>query len=393
MKYKIGIPILTLSVLLVLVGGHVLRSPADGEGTRALPLQQASVTVPGPGDPVVVAGALSPNTRGLLGAQAAAHAGADGIPAELVDAYTLAVALSPAKCHLSVSLLAAIGQVESGNLEGRTIDAGHRAVPAVLGPVLDGTGVAAIKDTDDGRWDGNRLWDQALGPLQLVPASWRVVGLDMDADGIRDPQDVYDAAGAAMVYLCADARDLGTSEGLNKAVMAYNHAARYLKLVLAWKAVFDAADITGLESGPALGAWAMPDVTPEPPSSDASVTSVDASKAVSALATPPREPTSSGPTAAHTSSPSGHVALPSASPGAKPSASSEPSAGTGHHPKPDPEPDPTCSPTEPAPSGEPSPAEPSPTVIVSVAPDGSPTILPDPCLTLVPSPSAAPTLP
>ena len=61
-----------------------------------------------------------------------------GIRPELVDAYTLAVALAPTECHLSLSLLAAIGQVESGNLAGQRIDAQHRVVPGVLGPVLNG---------------------------------------------------------------------------------------------------------------------------------------------------------------------------------------------------------------------------------------------------------------
>ena len=97
------------------------------------------------------------------------HAG-QGIRPELVDAYSLAVALAPTECHLSVPLLAAIGQVESGNLAGQRIDAQHRVVPGVLGPVLDGSEYAAIPDTDNGRWDENRTWDRALGPLQLLPA-------------------------------------------------------------------------------------------------------------------------------------------------------------------------------------------------------------------------------
>ena len=195
--------------------------------------------------------------------------GADqGIRPELVDAYTLAVALAPAECHLSLSLLAAIGQVESGNLAGQRINAGHRVVPGVLGPVLDGSKYAEIPDTDDGRWDGNKTWDRALGPLQLLPASWRMAGMDSDGDGRRDPQNVYDAAGAAMVYLCDGGRDLGTRKGLEEAVLAYNHSRAYLKLVLAWKTVFDTADVTGLGSTPPLGAWACVDRSSPPADQD-----------------------------------------------------------------------------------------------------------------------------
>ena len=163
-----------------------------------------------------------------------------------------------------MSLLAAIGQVESGNLANRSIDANHRAVPAVLGPVLNGHDVQAIADTDNGRWDGNKVWDRAIGPLQLIPASWRVVGLDMDGDGQRDPQNVYDAAGSAMTYLCSNGRDLATPKGLNEAVLAYNNSEKYLQLVLEWKTAFDAADITGLESESAPTAWAAPSIAPQP---------------------------------------------------------------------------------------------------------------------------------
>ncbi len=194
----------------------------------------------------------------------------------------LAVALAPTECHLSLSLLAAIGQVESGNLAGQRIDAQHRVVPGVLGPVLDGSDYAAIPDTDNGRWDGHRTWDRALGPLQLLPASWRVAGMDADGDGRRDPQNVYDAAGAAMVYLCDGGRDLGTRKGLEEAVLAYNHSRDYLRLVLAWKTVFDTADVTGLGSTPPLGAWAAQSILAPQPSKAADGSTSDAPAATPA---------------------------------------------------------------------------------------------------------------
>ena len=227
-------------------------------------LQQASVTDPEsvtgpePEKPLVVPAAHSSNTRGWTQGKAAAPESDLGIRPELVAAYTLAVALAPTECHLSLSLLAAIGQVESGNLAGRPIDARDRVVPAVLGPVLDGNAYAAIPDTDDGEWDGNLTWDRALGPLQFLPATWRVVGVDADSDGRRDPQNVYDAAAAAMVYLCDGGRDLSTREGLEEAVLAYNHSRDYLRLVLAWKDVFDSGDFAGLGLIPPMGAWAVP---------------------------------------------------------------------------------------------------------------------------------------
>ncbi len=85
----------------------------------------------------------------------------------LLDAYRSAAAAPPPRCRLPVSLLAAIGQVESGSLVGRPLDAQHRT--SVLGPVLDGSGFAAIPDTDQGRWDGDTRWDRAVGPDAVHP--------------------------------------------------------------------------------------------------------------------------------------------------------------------------------------------------------------------------------
>jgi hypothetical protein len=171
----------------------------------------------------------------------------EAVSAVVLDAYRLAASLAPASCHLDVSLLAAIGQVESGNLAGRSMDDRHRAVPAVLGPVLDGSGnVAAIRDTDGGQLDGNANWDRAVGPMQLLPSTWRIAGVDVDADGVRDPQDTEDAAGAAMVYLCAFGHDLADPAALRTAIRTYNHSAAYVRLVLAWKHAYD---VYGLQLG------------------------------------------------------------------------------------------------------------------------------------------------
>ena len=174
----------------------------------------------------------------------------------MLAAYTLAVAVSPPACHITTPVLAAIGQVESGNLAGRTLDAGHRVVPEILGPVLDGHGYRAVADTDGGQWDHNTTWDRALGPMQIIPSSWRVVGVDMDGDGVRDPQNIYDSAGAAMVYLCAGGRDLSTATGLEQAILSYNDSRAYLHAVLAWKAVFDQADLSGTGAVPFVAALA-----------------------------------------------------------------------------------------------------------------------------------------
>ena len=98
-----------------------------------------------------------------------------------------------AGCHLRVSHLAAIGQVESGSIGGRSV-VGHRVTPAIYGPLLDGGPFAVIRDSDGGGYDGAGDYDRAMGPLQFLPGTWRWAGRDGDGDGRRDPQNVFDAA-------------------------------------------------------------------------------------------------------------------------------------------------------------------------------------------------------
>jgi hypothetical protein len=170
------------------------------------------------------------------------------VPDVLLAAYRQAVAGAPPGCHLPVSLLAAIGQVESGSLAGRSLDAAHRAVPPVLGPVLDGVGAAAIRDTDGGRLDGNAVWDRAVGPMQFIPSTWAAFGVDGDGDGRADPQDVYDATASAAGYLCAGGRDLALPSGLRSAILAYNHSTAYLATVLAWQQRFTGSSVGTIQA-------------------------------------------------------------------------------------------------------------------------------------------------
>jgi membrane-bound lytic murein transglycosylase B len=100
----------------------------------------------------------------------------------------------------------------------------------IRGPVLDGNGVGAVHDTDNGRWDGDATWDRALGPMQFIPSTWRKWAADGNADGVADPDQIDDAALAAARYLCASGR-MGTPRGWLDAVYAYNHSSSYVQKV------------------------------------------------------------------------------------------------------------------------------------------------------------------
>ena len=143
------------AVLLLLVGSALPLAPSQNARevraatTATSPSDEppASVTEVPQADPAPHTPASTvAGTAG--GRQALDRTSRWSVPEVLLAAYRQAIAGSPPACHLPVSLLAAIGQVESGSLAGRSIDAAHRAVPAVLGPLLDGVGTAAIPETE-----------------------------------------------------------------------------------------------------------------------------------------------------------------------------------------------------------------------------------------------------
>ncbi|MFF5102391.1 lytic murein transglycosylase [Streptomyces sp. NPDC000134] len=179
----------------------------------------------------------SPNPSPTIGTPVARGPAEAGIPATVLDAYKKAeAALREAKpsCNLPWQLLAAIGKVESGQARGGRVDADGTTISPIIGPQLDGNGFALIKDTDNGAYDGNSDYDNAVGPMQFIPSTWAWAGRDGNADGKRDPNNVYDAALAAGHYLCRNGWDLSTQADLNRAILSYNNSQDYLNTVLSW---------------------------------------------------------------------------------------------------------------------------------------------------------------
>lgn len=160
-----------------------------------------------------------------------------GLPATVLDAYKKAEAslgTSKPGCNLPWELLAAIGKVESGQASGGRVDANGTTLTPILGPVLNGNGFAKITDTDNGAYDDDETHDRAVGPMQFIPSTWDTWAQDGNADGKKDPNNIYDAALAAGRYLCANDRDLSVDADLNKAILSYNHSTDYLNTVLSW---------------------------------------------------------------------------------------------------------------------------------------------------------------
>jgi hypothetical protein len=159
------------------------------------------------------------------------------IPPVAAAAY-LAAARSAAwttSCDVHWWLIAGIGFVESGHAASGGSGSAHWdgvARPPILGPVLDGSGGwAAIQDSDGGRYDGNRTWDRAVGPMQFLPSTWETWGVRPNGE-LGNPQAIRPAAAATARYLCASSADVASSAGMARAVFSYNHSFDYVRLVL-----------------------------------------------------------------------------------------------------------------------------------------------------------------
>lgn len=154
------------------------------------------------------------------------------IPPLLLSLYA---AQSNACSGLPWQVVAAIGKVESdhGRFGGSSIDDDGNVRPPIIGIALDGTGgTARIPDTDRGRYDGDIVWDRAVGPFQFIPSSWTIYGQDGNRDGVRDPNNVHDAVPATVAHLCP----YGSVDDIEAAIFAYNRSQAYVELVLEWAA-------------------------------------------------------------------------------------------------------------------------------------------------------------
>ena len=160
-----------------------------------------------------------------------------GIPVRALEGYRQAATLTDSAdptCHLDWALLAAIGRVESNHARfgGNQLDSAGVAQPGIIGIPLDGSnGTARITDSDGGLLDRDTVYDRAVGPMQFIPGTWRVSGIDADGDGVKNPQDIADASTASAVYLCSGPGDLTRPDALRAAIWRYNASDSYVQMV------------------------------------------------------------------------------------------------------------------------------------------------------------------
>ena len=170
------------------------------------------------------------------------------LPLVVLDAYVRAsrlVGFLVPECRLSWWTLAGIGKVESNHARFRRARTNlqGRVEPPIIGIALDGApGVALIGDSDGGLLDGDQTFDRAVGPMQFIPTTWARWAEDGNGDGVADPHNIYDAALAAGLYLCASAPAGGLVEdvALVGVYLTYNHSIEYAGRVLAFARAYQA---------------------------------------------------------------------------------------------------------------------------------------------------------
>ena len=167
---------------------------------------------------------------------AAVTAVSTGIPERALRAYAGAAIMkanTSARCGLSWNTLAAIGATESdhGRHDGSAVGDDGTVAPAIYGIALDGVTTVAVADSDAGEFDGDATVDRAVGPMQLIPQTWRNWHVDGNGDGIEDPQNLDDAVLATANYLCRASTKLGAEAGWREAVLAYNASDTYVTRV------------------------------------------------------------------------------------------------------------------------------------------------------------------
>jgi membrane-bound lytic murein transglycosylase B len=148
--------------------------------------------------------ALAKLNRQLELSLASINAGASGVgvtasaPADIIALYQRAAKTCPG---LPWGVLAGIGQVETNHGQNKNVSSAG-----------------------------------AMGPMQFMPATFAVYGVDGDGDGIKDILDQTDAVFSAAHYLCSNGA--GDPSRLYDAIFDYNHLDSYVQEVLSLAAQY-----------------------------------------------------------------------------------------------------------------------------------------------------------
>lgn len=201
-------------------------APAADDTQAAGPVPGAKTPAPAPPAPIDRPNASDADK---LTAWAKRLARRTAIPARALEAYgrtEMWMRSEAPDCRLSWATVAGIADVASGHgtVDGGRIGRDGMATSPILGPLRDGTnGTAKVRDTDNGALDGAARWDRTVGPLRIMPDTWRRWRARAARDGeVPDPHHIDDAALTAGRVLCGSKADLTSPNGWWRAVREYH---------------------------------------------------------------------------------------------------------------------------------------------------------------------------
>ncbi len=229
---------------VMLVGAAALALTAGCTWESAAPIP-AGVPPPS-GDPVPPADTHRSKGRPAdqLHQWATERAPALGMPVTALEAYGYAARVAEVEnpnCHISWTTLAAIGQIEShhGTYRHATLAPGGDVHPPIRGVRLDGSdGTMRIVESDQPDFADDDGVVRAMGPMQFIPETWRLYGVDANNDGVVSPDNLDDAALSAAGYLCWRGKNLATPRGWITALRAYNDSNQYARAVRDWATAY-----------------------------------------------------------------------------------------------------------------------------------------------------------
>ena len=268
---------------------HNIKGAAVSSSSPAVVVPDTALSMPAPagvatdGSRLASEIAPGPTLAGTVPSSPFVNPDSSAIPVRALEGYRRAASLVDSAdhaCHIDWALVAAIGRVESNHARfgGNQLDAAGVAQPGIIGIPLDGSnGTARITDTDGGLLDHDTAYDRAVGPMQFIPSTWRVAGVDADGDGVRNPEDIADAATATAVYLCSGPGDLTSPIDLHAAIMRYNASESYVALVTSIAATYR------------LGVSALPaaDLAPAGPTGSTSIFTTSATQPTNSVSVKP----------------------------------------------------------------------------------------------------------
>ena len=181
---------------------------------------------------------LAKNEQRVAEARMSATVTGTDLSTGALDAYwraAVALQVSNPNCAIPWWAIAGVGRTESkhGTYRGASLGRDGLVSPPIFGPELNGSNsFAIVRDSDGGALDGTATTDRAVGPMQFLPSSWKAVARDATGDGVADPQNLYDAALTAGVYLCRKGPGLNQEGPLRAAYFSYNRSQRYVDIVM-----------------------------------------------------------------------------------------------------------------------------------------------------------------